>query len=198
MKKFLVISAFLVMVLAATANAQSLTTTSYSMGLATGELGDYASNFSGRGVTLDYRKMVQPNVGVGFYTGWNVFYDEKPYDTYVIENKSLSGKQYRYVNSLPIMVAADYFFKPGEDFNPYLGLGAGTIYTDRATDMGIYRFTEEAWSFAFTPQMGFLYSVNRYSGINLAIKYNVGLAAGDFDATQSYVSFNIGYVFMGN
>lgn len=198
MKKFLIISAFLVMVLASVANAQSLTTTSYSMGLATGDMGDYASSFSGRGFTLDYRKMVQPNLGVGFYTGWNVFYDERPFDTYTIDNRTLSGKQYRYVNSLPIMFATDYFLKPGEDFNPYVGLGVGTIYTERATDMGIYRLTEDAWSFAFTPQIGFLYSVNRYSGINISAKYNLGLAAGDFESTQSYVSFNIGYVFMGN
>lgn len=95
MKKFLIISSFLVMVLVSTADAQSLTTASYSMGLATGDLGDYVSNFSCRGFTLDYLKMVRPNVGVGFYTGWNVFYDEKPYDTYTLENKFLSGKQYR-------------------------------------------------------------------------------------------------------
>lgn len=198
MKKFLVISAFLVMVIATQANSQSLTTVSYSMGLATGDLGDYVSTFSGRGFTLDYRKMVQPNIGVGLYTGWNVFFDERPYDTYTIDNRSLSGKQFRTVNSFPIMFATDYYLKPGEDLNPFIGLGVGTIYTERATDMGIYRLTQDAWSFAFTPQVGFYYSVNRYSGISLAAKYNLGLAGGDFDTTQSYLSFNIGYMFMGN
>lgn len=198
MKKFLVISVFLVLMLASSANSQSLTTVSYSMGLATGDLGDYASTFSGRGFTIDYRKMVQPNIGVGFYGGWNVFYDERPFDSYTVDNRTVTGKQYRYVNSAPMMVAADYYLKPGEDLNPYIGLGVGTIYTERATDMGIYRFTQDAWSFAFTPQVGFMYSVNRYAGISVSAKYNMGLAAGDFDTTQSYLSFNIGYVFMGN
>lgn len=96
------------------------------------------------------------------------------------------------------MLAADYFLKPGEDLNPYIGVGVGTIFTERATDMGIYRFDQDAWSFAFTPQIGFLYSVNRYSGINISAIYNLGLAAGDFESTQSNESFNIGYVFMGN
>lgn len=96
------------------------------------------------------------------------------------------------------MFATDYYLKPGEDLNPFIGLGVGTIYTERATDMGIYRLTQDAWSFAFTPQVGFYYSVNRYSGISLAAKYNLGLAGGDFDTTQSYLSFNIGYMFMGN
>lgn len=198
MKKILIISALFVMFLATNVKSQSMTTVSYSMGLATGDLGDYASNFSGRGFTLDYRKMVQPNVGVGFSTGWNVFYDERPYDSYTVDNRTLSGKQYRYVNSVPLLLAADYYLKPGEDFNPYIGLGVGTTYIERATDMGIYRLTQDAWTFGITPQVGFYYSVNRYSGFSLAAKYNLGLAAGDFDSTQSYLSFNIGYVFMGN
>ncbi len=198
MKRILVISAFLVMILATEANSQSITTVSYSMGLGAGDLGDYASTFSGRGVALDYRKMVQPNVGVGFYAGWNVFYDERPFDTYTVDNQSISGKQYRYVNSVPLMVATDYFLKPGEDLNPFIGLGVGTLYNERATDMGVFRLTEEAWSFAFAPQVGFMYSLNRYAGLSFAVKYNVGLSAGDFDSTQSYLSFNIGYVFMGN
>lgn len=93
MKKFLVISAFLVLMLASNANSQSLTTVSYSLGLATGDLGDYASTFSGRGFTIDYRKMVQPNIGVGFYGGWNVFYDERPFDSYTVDNRTVTGKQ---------------------------------------------------------------------------------------------------------
>lgn len=198
MKKILAISAFLVLVFASNANSQSLTTIAYSMGLGTGDQGDYASTFSGRGFTLDYRKLVQPNLGVGVYGGWNVFYDERPYDTYTVENISVSGKQYRYVNSVPLMVAADYYLSPGDDLNPFIGLGVGTIYNERATDMGIYRVNQEAWSFGFTPQVGFIYSLNRYAGISVAAKYNMGLAAGDFDAMQSYLSFNIGYVFMGN
>ena len=198
MKKLLILSAILVMILASNVKAQNMTTISYSMGLATGDLGDYASNFSGRGVTIDYRKMVQPNIGVGVYTGWNVFYDERPYDTYTIDNRSLSGRQFRYVNTFPLMVAADYYLKPGQDLNPFIGLGVGTLYTDRDTDMGLYRFNQDAWSFAFAPQVGFYYSVNRYNGVSFSAKYNLGLAAGDFETTQSYLSLNIGFVFMGN
>jgi outer membrane protein len=198
MKKLILISALFVMILASHANAQSLTTVSYSMGVATGDLADYTPNFSGRGFTIDYRKMVQPNIGVGFYTGWNVFYDEVLYDTYTIENRSLSGKQYRYENSIPMMIAADYYLKPGEDLNPFIGLGIGSIYNKRNTDMGIYRFEQDAWTFAFAPQVGFYYSVNSSSGVSVAAKYNLGFAGGDFNSSQSYLSLNIGFLFMGN
>jgi opacity protein-like surface antigen len=126
MKSFLAISAFLVFLLVSNAQAQSITTVSYSLGLGTGDLGDYASTFSGRGFTIDYRRMIQPNLGVGFYGGWNVFFDERPFDTYSVDNKSISGKQFRYVNSVPLMIAADYYLKPGEDLNPFVGLGIGS------------------------------------------------------------------------
>ena len=96
------------------------------------------------------------------------------------------------------MIAADYYLKAGEDLNPFIGLGVGTLYTDRDTDMGIYRYSQDAWSFAFTPQVGFYYSVNRYNGISFSAKYNLGLAAGDLETTQSYLSLNVGFVFMGN
>jgi outer membrane protein W len=197
MKRILVISALLIMVLAYSATAQNRTTVSYSMGLGTGDLGEYASNFSGRGFTIDYRKMVQPNIGVGIYTGWNVFYDERPYDTYTIDNRSLSGRQFRYANSFPIMIAADYYVKSGEDLVPFFGLGVGTLYTNRRTEMGVFQLEQDAWSLAVAPQVGFYYSVNQNNGISFSAKYNIGLAAGDFDSGQSYLSLNIGFIFLG-
>lgn len=196
MKRILVLSAVLVMILASNATAQR-TTISYSMGLGTGDLGNYASNLSGRGFAIDYRKMVKPNIGVGFYTGMNTFYDERPFDTYSIDNRTLSGRQFRYVNSFPLMIAADYYVNTGEDLVPFFGLGVGTIYNKRRTDMGIFQLEQDAWSLAFAPQVGFYYSVNRNNGIAVSAKYNLGLAAGDFDSSQSYLSLNIGFIFLG-
>lgn len=197
MKKLILISALFVMILASNANAQSLTTVSYSMGIGTGNLGEYTPQFSGRGMTLDFREMVQSNIGVGFSLGWNVFYDELPYDTYTIDNRSLSGRQYRTVNAAPLMVAADYYFNPGNDFNPFLGIGVGGIYYQRDTDMGIYRLNQNAFTFGFVPQAGFHYSLNSSSALSFAVKYNLGLAGGDFDNSQSYLSLNIGFLFLG-
>lgn len=185
------------MILASNVSAQNLTTVSYSMGLGTGDLGEYASNFSGRGFTIDYRNMVQPNIGIGFYTGMNTFYDERPFDTYSIDNRTLSGRQFRYVNSFPLMIAADYYVNSGDDLVPFFGLGVGTLYTKRRTEMGIFQLEQDAWSLAFAPQIGFYYSVNQNNGISFSAKYNIGLAAGDFDSGQSYLSLNIGFIFLG-
>lgn len=198
MKKTLIIAAFVMACVWNNLSAQSLSTTSYSIGIPTGDLGEYISSASFRGIAFDYRKLVKPNLGVGFYAGWNVFYQEKPYDTYTLRNNSISGKQYRYTNSAPFMFATDYYLKPGNDFNPYIGAAIGGVYTQRATDMGIYRWEEDAFSFGLTPQIGFLYKMSTFSAISIAARYNMAFGAGDLDASQNYVSINLGYVFMGN
>lgn len=198
MKKVLTLLALVMTLGMGYLSAQSLSTTSYSIGIPTGNLGEYIDKASFRGIAFDYRKLVQPNLGVGFYTGWNVFYQEKPYDTYTIRNQSLSGRQYRYTNSVPLMFATDYYFKPGSDLNPFIGAAVGGVYTQRATDMGIYRWEEDAFSFGLTPQVGFYYKVSTFSGISFSAKYNMAFKAGDFEQGQNFLSLNIGYVFMGN
>ena len=76
MKKLLFI---LFIVVSVPAFSQNLTTLEYSMGFATGDMGDFIDKPSFRGFTIDYRRLVQPNVGVGFEAGWNVFYSEESY-----------------------------------------------------------------------------------------------------------------------
>jgi opacity protein-like surface antigen len=197
MKKFIYISSFLMLFTISSAFAQSYSTFNYSIGIPTSDLGDYISKTSWRGLSYDYRKLVQPNIGVGVTVGWNVFYEEKAYDTYTLDNRSLSGKQYRYSNNFPLLVAADYYLKPGEDLNPFIGLGIGTMYTNRVTDMGIYRLEQDAWAFAFQPEIGIKYMVSDYAGLNLSAKYFYGMEAGSISGAQSFLTLNIGYVFMG-
>jgi outer membrane protein W len=197
MKKIIIILGMFLALAAGTAYAQgSYSTISYSMGFATGELGDFIGKPSFRGVTFDYRKLVQPNVGVGVSLGWNVFYEALDYDTYTIENVSLSGKQYRYSNHFPMLFAADYYLKPGEAFNPFVGLGAGTIYTIRNTDMNLYTIERNAWHFALQPQIGFMYTMNDVAAFTVTGKYNYGFAAGDLNEAQSYFSLNVGFTFL--
>src|SRR5688572_2472890 len=129
---------FLFVVAATPSFSQNITSLQYSIGFGTGDLGDFIGAPSFRGISLDYRRLVQPNIGVGFDVGWNVFYEAKSYGVYTIDNLSYSGKQWRYNNQMPMLFAADYYLKPGEQLNPFVGLGLGTMYSRRNTDMGQY------------------------------------------------------------
>lgn len=176
-------------------NAQSNTYLTYSMGFGMGDLGDFISKPSFRGAAIDYRKMVQPNVGIGFNLGWNVFYEEKSYDTYEYKNQSLSGKQFRYSNNIPMLINADYYLNPGEKMSTFFGLGTGVAYTRRNTDMNLYTLEQEAWNFSLVPEIGLQFNNNISSATTIMLKYYYGLKAGDFDAAQSYLALNVGFVF---
>jgi len=175
--------------------AQGQTTFTYSIGFGTGDLGDFIGQPSFRGFTLDYRHMVQPNIAVGFDLGWNVFYEEKGSQTYNVDNQSLTGKQYRYSNNFPMLATGTYFLKPEETLNPYAGLGLGTMFTRRNTDMNLYTLEQEAWSFALQPEIGFQYEVAPQMALTAALKYYVGFKAGDLDSDQSYLALNLGFTF---
>lgn len=191
MKKIFII---LLSAVALSSSGQSLTALQYSIGFGTGDLGDFVSPASFRGFTIDYRKLVNPNIGVGFEVGWNVFYEEKAYDTYTVGTVSYSGKQYRYNNQFPMLFAADYYLKPGEDINPFAGLGIGTMYSLRNTDMGQYTVEEDAWNFALRPEIGVLFAANPDMSLSITGKYYYGFEAGDLPA-QSYFALSLGFVF---
>ncbi len=191
MKKIFLI---LFIVVSVPALSQNLTSIQYSIGFGSGDLGDFIDKPSFRGVTLDYRKLVQPNIGIGIDIGWNVFYSEQANDVYTIENLSYSGKQYRYNNQIPALFAVDYYLNPDDPINPFVGFGLGTMYSRRNTDMGQYTLKQDAWHFAIRPEVGILYEVRPDVSFSVTGKYYMGFEAGDLDA-QNYFALNFGFVF---
>lgn len=174
--------------------SQHLTAVQYSMGFGTGDLGDFIDKPSFRGFTIDYRKLVQPNIGVGFDAGWNVFYSERDYDVYTIENLSYSGRQYRYNNQIPVLFAVDYYMNYDEGVTPFVGFGIGTMFSRRNTDMGQYSLEQDAWHFAIRPEVGILYEMREGVSFSVTGKYYMGFEADDLDA-QNYFALNFGFVF---
>lgn len=108
---------------------------------------------------------------------------------------TLSGKQYRYSNHVPMYVTGSYFLKPGETLNPFVSLGIGTMYTRRNTDMNLYTIEEEAWHFALQPEFGFFYGLNDGGGFTVSGKFNQGFKAGDLPESQSFFTLNFGFTF---
>lgn len=166
----------------------------YGVSFATGEMSDYISKASFRGALLEYRKQLEPNIHVGFDVGWNVFYQKEDYATYTSGNEAVSGVQQRYQNQVPILVSGDYLITPDAAFTPYIGLGIGTMYTERSTDMNIYRWEKNVWQFALKPEVGMLYEMSYGTSFKLAVKYYNGFKTTQID-TQGYLSVSAGLAF---
>ena len=163
----------------------------YDMSFGTGDLGDYISAGRFRGASAQYRYAATDNILVGIDAAWNVFYEKKDYDSYTSGTMTLSGVQYRYQNQVPLLVAVDYVFSPDKDFQPYIGLGIGTMYSERNTTMGIWVLEENPWQFAIKPEVGLLYNFSFGSALKLGFKYYTGFG-GDL-GTQGYFTISAGF-----
>jgi len=193
--KRIILSLTILLASASLSMAQSYVDVAYSIGFGTGDMGDFIKKASFRGISFDYRYAVQPNIAIGFNLGWNTFYEEKASDSYQFENATLTGKQYRYSNMVPILATGTYLFSPDEAFCPYAALGIGTMYARRNTDMNLYTIEQEAWPFVLQPEVGVRYQAADKVGVLLNVKYLNGFKAGDFDDTQSYLTLNLGFTF---
>jgi hypothetical protein len=197
MKFKILYSIFALCILTTTSLAaqKSRTTMTYAVGIPTGDLSDFISKPSWRGVSVDLIRMLDTNIGLGASFGWNVFYDARDYDTYSQGTASLSGKQYRYSNHIPMLVNFNYYMNPGQKMIPYVSLGSGVIYTRRNTDMNLYTFERDSWNFALQPQIGLEFDNSYSSAFTISAKYFYGFSAGDFDKAQSYITINVGWTF---
>lgn len=163
----------------------------YEVSFGTGDMGDYISSASWRGFLIEYRGAVRSNLLVGIDVGWNVFYEKKARDTYSEGTASLTGVQYRYQNQVPILASFDYMISSDNALKPYIGLGLGTMYSERATDMNLYRILENCWHFALKGEVGLLYELSYTSSVKFAAKYYNAFKTNTLD-NQGYFSLSLG------
>lgn len=194
MKKYLII-----IVLAATTMFVSGQNTeliiNYLPAVGLGETAEFTESFSPRGMDFEANRYFKKDMSVGFNIGWNVFRGKYPNVTQEIKdnNALITGTQFRYLNTTPLNInVKKYFIREESDLTPYIGIGTGTMYAKRRTDIGVFRVEEDKWLFNVAPEVGFLYDLNRSTSVSFKVKYNYAAKAGDFDAV-SYLSFGIGF-----
>lgn len=173
----------------------SLFTISYSTAMPLGETNDYISKYSWRGISIDMRYFVERDLSVGFYVGWNVLYEKLEDYTQVFDDAALYGKQFRYINTWPILGIVHYHFMYESVIRPYVGLGVGGYSINKQTEMGLYYTQTKTFQFGFQPEFGLW--IDAAPGVNLmlAAKYNYAVKTNKGDA-MSYLNFNVGLSFV--
>ncbi len=159
--------------------AQSMFSLSYTTSFSTGETNDFIEQVSWRGMSLDGRYFLSDNLSLGGYTNWTTFYERMPDATYTDGTSSISGVQYRYINSFPLLLNAHYYKTAGKaDLKVYAGVGVGTYYISQTTEMGLWMVEDNIWHFGFAPEIGFLVPAGEVD-LNLSVKCNYALKAKD-------------------
>ena len=196
MRPLLILIIFALVLTAGQAFSQSTFTAQYAINFPLGNTADYIGATSFRGISLDYRYNIRTNVVIGIGTGWYTFYAHKDYGTYNNDDGSLavSGVQYRYINSAPILFVGDYYFSPDEKISPFVGLGIGTTYNEVRTQMSQYYVNTDTWQFSLAPEVGV--KVAGTTGVSgfLSARYNSNFKTSELDA-QSYLTLNVGVMF---
>ena len=175
-------------------SCQNVFTMSYPISFPMGDLKKYSSATSFRGFNMEFLHEAKPNMSAGVELGWNVFYERVDNKDYKSGNATLSGVQFRYTNSVPILVITKYSPKSGKTADPYVGFGIGTLFSSRSTDFGLYRLTTEDWQFCLRPEAGVLLHVQHGTSIMIGAKYYAAFNSADLDG-QSFLSANIGFLF---
>ncbi|MBL7863642.1 MAG: outer membrane beta-barrel protein [Cyclobacteriaceae bacterium] len=191
MKKIIVI-ALIIGAAVTSSSAQSSFSIQYSIGFG-GTVNKYVTSTSLRGATFEYKWYPQPNISIGIDGGWNYFYERRPYDSYTSGSLTLSGIQFRYAHAVPLFVTTSYYLSPSNKINPFVGVGVGTMFVSRYTDMGIYRISEEDWHFAMKPELGVRVDMSPDMDLIFGLRYNHAFATTD-TSEQNYMTFNIGCV----
>ena len=115
---------------------------SYPISLPMGDLKDYIGATSFRGISMEFNKRQKSNLDIGIEASWHVFYERSDKKNYTNETATITGIQYRYTNAVPLLAQVKYLKTTGGGkATPYAGLGIGTTYVERATDLGLYRIT---------------------------------------------------------
>lgn len=176
------------------AAAQGYVSAQYSINFPMAKTADFISNPSFRGLTLDYRHEVTPQILVGISAGWYTFYKDAGADSYTTSDGSItaSGHQYRYLNSVPLLVTADYYFSD-HNLKPFAGLGVGTTYNRVDLEMGMYTIRVDPWQFSLAPEAGLAYRIAEGTSALVSVRYNISFSSRDLD-TQSFLGLNIGLI----
>ncbi len=176
----------------------------YQISVPFGDLKDFTDKASFRGMDLEYHKFVTERFSMGFAAGWNVFYQDINHATGDFHFKgndnlyTMTGNQYRYVNTVPLTLIGRYFLTDGTSaVQPFLGLGAGARWTEKRLEIGQFTSTLSRWQFTFAPEIGMVVPFNDQVALNVGARYSYGTKAshGRIPEFQS-LTFSIGLILM--
>ena len=197
MKKLYIIS--IILMLSMSAFAQStVTALTYTVSVPTNDTQMFIENESYLGVSFDAKSYLTEWLSIGGYVGWHVMYGQTD-EVIEIEKGHVSGNQFRYINSFPLMLNSHIYLGGVDCFRPYFGINAGGYYIWERFELGLIVLEDKSFRWGVAPEVGFTVPIGDVH-LQLGAKYNFALAPSEsniFDEPfdTSYVSFHIGFAY---
>jgi hypothetical protein len=197
-------SILIVLVLLVAVNAfgqNKITALHYDISLPDGNTKNYIDKTSWRGIGFDGRWFVNPDIPAtaGISLGWHVFNKETS-EPIVSDNAALSGYQYRYINSFPLMLTGHYYFGNKDQLWVFVGAGVGTYYIIQRFEVGVFAFEATNWHLGFYPEFGVQIPL-READLFVSTRYNFAFKSGESLSGQSqeykYWGIHVGLAYHG-
>lgn len=151
---------FLVVVLlgSSAALAQSNVRLSYEFAVPTGNTKDYTDRFSSRGMHLDVSFELSYAFNLELSTGLNSFNAVKE-GVLATTDGDVSGKQFRYLNVIPVMGGFAFHIPMGHGSRFWAGVNGGAAYFDRIIDIGLNEYSLSDWQWGVQPHVGIAFGL---------------------------------------
>ena len=185
---------FLALLGSSAALAQSNVRLSYEFATPTGNTKDFVDRFSSRGAHLDISLELSYAFNLELSAGLNSFNAVKQ-GVLATTDGDVSGKQFRYLNVIPLMGGFAFHIPLGHGSRFWAGVNGGAAYFDRIVDIGLNEYSLSDWQWGVQPHVG------------LAFGLGDGGTALFFDGrwnyfwerhgipSQTYWSFGVGILF---
>jgi len=148
----------------------------YSVAVPTGSYKDLINNTSYRGFGAELMYHVNTKVSIGLETGSQDFSQKYPRDLYKMPDGSdISAVVSNSVQTVPILLKAQYNLLPGKAVQPYIALGAGgNIMTYNQYAGEFSNDSKTKFGFAARPEAGVYIPFGKYNraGLSLGAGYN--------------------------
>jgi hypothetical protein len=177
--------------------AQSHVRLSYEFAVPRAETKDYIDRFSSRGAHLDASFELSYAFHLELSAGLNSFNAVKQGVLTTTDGQDVSGKQFRYLNVIPLMAGFAFHVPLGHGSRVWAGVNGGAAYFERVIDLGLSSYTRSDWQWGFQPHIGIAFGLDKggtalfFDGRWQYFWERHGLPA------QQYFSFGVGLLFGG-
>jgi hypothetical protein len=177
--------------------AQSHVRLSYEFAVPQGETKNYIDRFSSRGGHLDVSLELTYAFHLELSAGLNSFNAVKEGVLTTTDGKDVSGKQFRYLNVIPLMGGFAFHIPLRHGGRIWAGVNGGAAYFDRVIDLGLNSYSRSDWQWGVQPHVGIAFGLGDggtalfFDGRWQYFWERHGIPA------QQYFSFGVGLLFGG-
>jgi hypothetical protein len=186
----------LLLLASSAALAQSHVRLSYEFAVPRGDTQDFVDRFSSRGAHLDVSLELSYAFHLELSAGLNSFNGVKQ-GVLSTTDGDVSGKQFRYLNAIPLMGGFAFHIPLGHGSRFWAGVNGGAAYFDRVVDIGLHEYSLSDWQWGVQPHLGIAFGLDD-GGTALFFdgRWNYFWERHGIPA-QEYFSFGVGLLFGG-